>query len=90
MIKESLIVKNVGALKAHGHAKDNIWIERIWRTIKRKYIYLNPCDNVIELRMGIEFMQYCSTERHYLGISNEISERKYENNKILIRTYKAV
>ena len=23
------------------HAKDNIWIERFWRTIKREYIYLN-------------------------------------------------
>ncbi len=41
---------------------------------KREYIYLNPCDNAFELRKGID---------------NEIPERKYENNKLLIRTHKA-
>ena len=56
----------------------------------REYIYLNPCDNAIELRKGIEkFMQYYNTERHHQGIDNETPERKYENNKLLIRTHKA-
>ena len=59
-------------------------------TIKREYIYLNPCDNAIELRKGIEkFMQYYNTERHHQGIDNENPERKYENNKLLIRTHEA-
>ena len=26
--------------------KDNIWIERFWRSIKQEYIYLNPAENV--------------------------------------------
>ena len=48
------------SMDGRGRAKDNIWIERFWHTIKREYIYLNPCDNAIELRKGIEkFMQYC-------------------------------
>ena len=42
--------------------------------IKREYIYLNPCDNAFELRKVID---------------NEIPERKYENNKLLIRTHEA-
>ena len=42
------------SMDGRGRAKDNIWIERFWRTIKREYIYLNPCDNAIELRKGIE------------------------------------
>ena len=78
------------SMDGRGRAKDNIWIERFWRTIKREYIYLNPCDNAIEMRKGIEkFMQYYNTERHHQGIDNEIPERKYENNKLLIRTHKA-
>lgn len=32
-----------------GSAKDNIWIERFWRTIKLEYVYLNPCDDGLEL-----------------------------------------
>ena len=64
-------------MDGRGRAKDNIWIERFWRTIKREYIYLNPCDNAIELRKGIEkFMQYYNTERHHQGIDNEIPVRK--------------
>jgi len=39
--------------------KDNIWIESFWRTIKQEYIYLNPTDNVEELRKGIsEFIKF--------------------------------
>jgi len=30
-------------------AIDNIYIERFWMTIKRDYVYLNPCENGIEL-----------------------------------------
>ncbi|MBQ2188265.1 MAG: hypothetical protein II401_06875 [Bacteroidales bacterium] len=57
---------------------------------KNAMTYLNPCDNAFELRKGIEkFMQYYNTERHHQGIDNEIPERKYENNKLLIRTHKA-
>ena len=78
------------SMDGRGRAKDNIWIERFWRTIKREYIYLNPCDNATELRKGIEwFMKYYNTERHHQGIDNEIPYRKYENNKNLIRTSNA-
>ncbi|MCQ2284151.1 MAG: IS3 family transposase [Bacteroidales bacterium] len=78
------------SMDGRGRAKDNIWIERFWRTIKREYIYLNPCDNATELRKGIEwFMKYYNTERHHQGVDNEIPYRKYENNKNLIRTSNA-
>ena len=50
----------------------------------------NPRDNAVDLWKGIEkFMQYYNTERHHQGIDNEIPARKYENNKLLIRTYEA-
>ena len=32
---------------------------------------------------------FYNTERHHQGIGNEILERKYENNKLLIRTHEA-
>jgi len=32
-----------------GRCKDNIWIERFWRTIKQEYVYLNPAESVEEL-----------------------------------------
>lgn len=46
------------SVDGRGRAKDNLWIECFWRTIKREYIYMNSCDNAVELRKGIEkFMQ---------------------------------
>jgi putative transposase len=41
------------SMDGRGRCKDNIWIERFWRSIKREYIYLNPTDNVEILRKGI-------------------------------------
>lgn len=42
------------SMDGRGRCKDNIWIERFWRTIKQEYVYLNPTDNTKELRRGIE------------------------------------
>lgn len=54
---------------------DNIWIERFWRTVKYDYIYLNPCDNGIELREGIRsYIDYYNTRRPHQGLGNQIPE----------------
>jgi putative transposase len=36
-----------------GCTTDNAWIERFWKTMKYKYIYLNPCDTGLELFGGV-------------------------------------
>jgi len=33
-----------------GRAKDNIYIERFWRSIKYDYIYLNPAEKENKLK----------------------------------------
>lgn len=57
---------------------DNIWIERFWRTIKREYIYLNPEDNVIDLRKGISrYIDYYNNRRYHHGIEHQIPAARY-------------
>ncbi len=69
------------SMDGKGRAKDNIWIERFWRTIKREYIYLNPCENGIELHLGVKkFMNYYNQERHHQGIDNEIPSQLYRDS----------
>ena len=47
------------SMDGRGRCKDNIWIERFWRTIKMEYIYLNPAETVEELRKDInEFVKF--------------------------------
>ncbi len=52
-----------------GRAKDNIWIERFWNTIKREHIYLNPADDGLELNHGIKaYIEYYNYKRAHQGI----------------------
>jgi putative transposase len=46
-----------------GRAIDNVFIERLWRTIKYDHIYLNPADSGNACRDGIgEFLNYYNQE----------------------------
>lgn len=57
---------------------DNVWIERFWRTIKREYVYINPTDDVKELREGIkDYIEYYNTKRPHQGIEHQIPMTKY-------------
>jgi putative transposase len=41
------------SMDGKGRAIDNIFIERFWRSIKYRHIYLNPAEDGIELFKGI-------------------------------------
>src|SRR5680860_1740897 len=41
------------SMDGRGRATDNIFIERLWRTVKRDYIYIRPADNGTELFKGL-------------------------------------
>lgn len=58
------------SMDGRGRCKDNIWIERFWRTIKQDYIYLNPTDDVSELRKGIaRYMDFYNLERPHQSLA---------------------
>lgn len=61
------------SMDGKGRCKDNIWIERFWRTIKHDWIYLNPASDVAELRNGIrDFIEYYNHKRPHQGIGHRI------------------
>ena len=61
------------SMDGRGRAKDNIWIERFWRTLKMEYVYLNPAANVIDLREGISgFIEYYNHRRYHQGIDGKV------------------
>ena len=66
------------SMDGRGRCKDNIWIERFWRTIKTEYIYINPEDNVSLLRLGIrEYIEYYNNRRSHQGIAHQIPMERY-------------
>ena len=63
-----------------GRAKDNIWIERFWKTIKQEHIYLNPADDGLELYFGIkDYINFYNYKRAHQGIGRIRPVEKYKN-----------
>jgi len=57
------------SMDGRGRCKDNIWIERFWRTIKQEYVYINPTDDAVELRKGIgSFIEFYNNGRPHQNL----------------------
>ena len=66
------------SMDGRGRCKDNIWIERFWRTIKQEYVYINPADTVDELRSGIDkFIRYYNYKRPHQSLSMLMPAMQY-------------
>lgn len=69
------------SMDGKGRAKDNIWIERFWRSIKYDYIYLNPSENGRELYSGIKkYIENYNFNRHHQGIDRKKPCELYLND----------
>lgn len=68
------------SMDGKGRALDNIYIERLWRTVKRDYVYLHPAQDGWELYQGIKgfFNEYNHRKRHQ-GIGRQIPFLVYQN-----------
>lgn len=70
LLKESEIKIS---MDGKGRALDNIYIERLWRTVKRDYVYLNPADDGWELYNGLrDFFEEYNFRKHHQGIDRKI------------------
>ncbi|MBR8764706.1 IS3 family transposase ISAzo18 [Porphyromonas levii] len=66
------------SMDGKGRCKDNIWIERFWRSIKQEYIYLNPADTITELRQGIgKWIKFYNYERPHQSITKLLPAMEY-------------
>ncbi len=75
---ESLGIKI--SMDGKGKAIDNRWIERFWRTLKYKYIYLNPAENGIELYEGVrDYINYYNEEKVHHTFK-EVPHERYQKS----------
>ena len=52
-----------------GRAIDNVFVERLWRTIKYEHIYLNTASSGTELREGLaRYVEFYNFERPHDGL----------------------
>jgi len=61
------------SMDGKGRATDNIYIERLWRTVKRDYVYLHPAKDGHELFIGLRmFLEYYNNAKTHQGINRKI------------------
>lgn len=52
------------SMDGRGRALDNVFVERLWRTVKYEEIYLNDYDSVLALEQGLDrYFQFYNQER---------------------------
>lgn len=71
------------SMDGKGRALDNIFIERLWRTVKRDYVYLNLADDGWELYQGLKsFFNHYNYKKHHQGINRQIPYDVYTNRSV--------
>lgn len=67
------------SMDGKGRATDNTWIERFWKTIKHRYIYLNPSDNGMDLLEGVDYyIKYYNQKKHQ-SLDTSPDQKFYES-----------
>jgi putative transposase len=57
------------SMDGRGRALDNVFIERLWRTVKYEEIYLKDYPNVVDLEQGLaRYFEFYSRERRHQGL----------------------
>jgi putative transposase len=60
------------SMDGRGRALDNVFIERLWRTVKYENIYIRDYANARELRVGVEsYFNYYSFKRPHSSLDNK-------------------
>jgi putative transposase len=64
------------SMDGKGRAKDNAFIERLWRNIKYEKIYLSPPKDGLDLYLQVaEYFNYYNTKRRHQSLNYQIPEQ---------------
>lgn len=69
-------------MDGRGRVFDNIFIERLWRTVKYEEVYLHDYQNVREAKEGLsQYFGFYNTERFHSSLGNYTPEEVYIQKK---------
>jgi putative transposase len=68
------------SMDGKGRATDNIFIERLWRSLKHEYVYLNACNDGIELYAGLSrYFDFYNRQRLHQNLDYATPEEIFKN-----------
>jgi putative transposase len=66
-----------------GRAIDNVFIERLWRTLKYDHLYMNPAESGTKCRAGItDYLRYYNEERPHSSLDDQTPDEVYYEARI--------
>lgn len=66
-------------MDGRGRALDNIFIERLWRSVKYECSYLNVYENVDQLYQGLDdYFRFYNIERKCQSFEYQVSKNIYK------------
>ena len=66
------------SMDGRGRALDNVFIERLWQTVKYEWLYLHAFDTVNELQRGlVEYFAFYNHERFHQSLENRTPAEVY-------------
>lgn len=68
------------SMDGRGRCQDNIFVERLWWTLKHQYIYLHAFDTGKALRQGLgEWLQYYNHDRGHSALDDRTPDEVYHD-----------
>lgn len=66
------------SMDGKGRCIDNVFVERLWRSLKYEEVYLHPYDNLVEARVGIgRYLTFFNDERPHSALGYQTPARFY-------------
>jgi putative transposase len=73
------------SMDGKGAWRDNVFVERLWRSIKYEEIYLHAYPNVTEARNGIgRYIDFYNTMRPHSSLAGRTPDEAYRNERLPI------
>jgi putative transposase len=70
------------SMDGRGRALDNIFVERLWRTVKYEFVYLQDLQSVQQAWLGLrDFFQFYNHERLHQSLNYRTPAEVYLNNR---------
>jgi len=75
--EENILISTDGK----GKATDNIFIERLWRSLKYEHLYPNPAEDGLGLYKGLkEWIDFYNLGRHHQSTAYQTPAQRYQAN----------
>lgn len=66
------------SMDGKGRWMDNVFIERLWRSVKYEHVYLHSYDSIAELRKGLKtYFSFFNQDRPHQGLARQTPDEVY-------------